>query len=374
VKEKAANLPRKRKPQGKATLEHLRRRALAASLIPPTTLSRAVTSLGFVQADPIRAPARAQDLILRHRVADYRAGDLERGFRQLQLEEDFLYAYGFMPSEVARLLHPRLDPQGGSHHPKGLAAEVLEYVRERGTAHPQDLMARFGKERAVNGWGGFSKATTHALQSLHFYGLLRVAHRRDGIRIYEPAAIREEGLSARERQRRLLLLVMRILAPLPRKSLGPTLALLARGVPELRGTPAAVEALLRSGAVESAEIEGESYLWPADLAAPEPGSSSRKVRFLAPFDPIVWDRRRFEHLWGWEYRFEAYTPVTKRRLGYYAMPLLFGDKIIGWVNLATSQGRLQVGTGFIGSAPKGSDFRRAFEAEVARMERFLAGS
>jgi hypothetical protein len=55
--------------------------AVARTLFRPTTLSRAIDKLGFVQADPIRAPARAQDLILRHRVAGYRAGDLERRYR-----------------------------------------------------------------------------------------------------------------------------------------------------------------------------------------------------------------------------------------------------------------------------------------------------
>jgi hypothetical protein len=48
----------------------------------------------------------------------------------------------------------------------------------------------------------------------------------------------------------------------------------------------------------------------------------------------VWDRRRFEHLWGWAYRFEAYTPAPKRVRGYYALPLLWRDRVIGWGNLA----------------------------------------
>jgi len=64
------------------TLDHLRHLAVANSLFPPTTLKRAVHKLGFVQADPIRAPA-AQDLVLRHRVKGYRAGDLERRYETL---------------------------------------------------------------------------------------------------------------------------------------------------------------------------------------------------------------------------------------------------------------------------------------------------
>ena len=50
-----------------------------------------------------------------------------------------------------------------------------------------------------------------------------------------------------------------------------------------------------------------------------------EVRLLAPFDPVVWDRRRFEVFWGWAYRFEAYTPAPKRVRGYYALPLMWGD-------------------------------------------------
>ena len=79
------------------TLDTLRSHAVARSLFKPTTLGRAIDKLGFVQADPIRAPARAQDLTLRHRVKDYRAGDLERRYARLDVEEDFFVNYGFLP-------------------------------------------------------------------------------------------------------------------------------------------------------------------------------------------------------------------------------------------------------------------------------------
>ena len=71
------------------TLADLCRYAVARSLFKPTTLPKAIAKLGFVQADPIRAPARAQDLTLRHRVQNYRAGDLERRYARLGVEEDF---------------------------------------------------------------------------------------------------------------------------------------------------------------------------------------------------------------------------------------------------------------------------------------------
>src|SRR6516165_1809059 len=91
------------------TLDDLRRFAVARSLFKLTTLRRALDQMGFVQADPIRAPARAQDLILRHRVRNYRAGDLERDYEKLDVREDFFVNYGFVTKEIQALMHPRSD-------------------------------------------------------------------------------------------------------------------------------------------------------------------------------------------------------------------------------------------------------------------------
>src|ERR1700727_3776367 len=99
------------------TLELMRRLTVAQSLFAPPTLKRALDRMEFVQADPIRAPARAQDLILRHRVKNYRAGDLERLYTKLGVEEDFFINYGFVTPELQVLMHPRSEcyvPAGGN--------------------------------------------------------------------------------------------------------------------------------------------------------------------------------------------------------------------------------------------------------------------
>jgi uncharacterized protein YcaQ len=356
---------------GTLTLAALRRQTVLASLLPPTSLARALERAGFVQADPIRTPARAQDLILRHRVAGYRAGDLERRFARLGLEEDYLYAYGFMPRTTYRLLHPRSDPatSGRWRVPDELADRVLAFVREQGPTHPADLAARFGRERAVNGWGGFSTATTRALQSLHYHGLLRVAGRRDGIRLYEPAVPDREHVPLEDRRRRIALLVLGILGPLAEAGLASTFGLLARGVPGLSGWRQTLAPLMASGEVASGEVDGVRYFWPATV--PRRAGMARAVRLLAPFDPIVWERRRFEHLWGWEYRFEAYTRSAQRRFGYYAMPMLWGYDVIGWANVSLAGERLDAELGFVSSRPRDPQFRRALDAELAAIEAFL---
>jgi uncharacterized protein len=91
------------------TIEDLRRFTVARNFFKPTTLKRALHRMGFVQADPIRAPARAQDLILRHRVKNYRAGDIERRYASLEIEEDFFVNYGYVTRSLQALMHPRPD-------------------------------------------------------------------------------------------------------------------------------------------------------------------------------------------------------------------------------------------------------------------------
>ena len=79
-------------------------------------------------------------------------------------------------------------------------------------------------------------------------------------------------------------------------------------------------------------------------------ATQEPARLLAPFDPIVWDRRRFSLFWGWDYRFEAYTPAPKRKLGYYALPLLWRDEVIGWGNAVVAEAALQVSIGWLASS------------------------
>jgi hypothetical protein len=346
------------------TLKNLRRQAIAASLFRPGTLRQAVERLGFVQADPIRAPARAQDLILRHRVKGYRLGDLERHYYRLGLEEDRFYAHGFMPQSTWRLLPPRV-----KRRLTALEKRVLEIAATHKRIHPSDLEIYFGRKRAINGWGGLSKATTRALHFLHHYGFLRVAGREAGIRVYERVPDTREPLESSERFRQIILIVASILGPLSDRSLRATLGFLTVRGPALKSLRAAIPTLIESAELAHATVDGTRYLWRADQVVLN--RPNETVRFLSPFDPLVWDRRRFEEFWGWQYRFEAYVPAPKRKLGYYAMPLLWRDDVIGWVNASNQGGKLKVEPGFKKPKPSKGAFRAEFDAEVTRLETFL---
>ena len=139
-------------------LDQLRRYAVARSLFAPTTLSKALQRLGFVQADPLRAPARAQDLTLRHRVAGYRVGDLESRYPRLPIEEDFFVNYGFVRRDLHHLMHPRTARIVWSAARMKQAHEVLAFVRE---ADGQRIVCVFNfSDRAVTWALPFDMAKT----------------------------------------------------------------------------------------------------------------------------------------------------------------------------------------------------------------------
>lgn len=290
----------------------------------------------------------------------YRAGDLERRYADLDIEEDVLYAYGFLPRHNWQLLHPR-----DTKNLLRLEKKVLEVVREYGEMHPRELQEHCGSERVVNAWGGYSKATTQALEDLHHRGLLRVARRENGIRIYKAVLNNGETISAEERGRKLVMLVANLFAPTPERHLQS----LRFSKPASCKTGTVLNELVKAGDIQRETIDGIAYVYPTVREAV--AEAPRMVRFLAPFDPLVWDRARFTLFWGWNYRFEAYTPVAKRIRGYYAMPLLWDDDIIGWANVSAAKSKLDVDVGFTGKRPRDAAFKSALEEEIERIRSFL---
>ena len=361
------------------TLDHLRRYAIARSLFKLTTLRRAIGKLGFVQADPIRAPARAQDLTLRHRVAGYRAGDLERRYPKLPLEEDFFVNYGYLPREHQQLMHPRTARTAWTEARAAQAAALLAFIRARGVVHPREVDAHFAHGKVANWFGGSSNASTQLLDVLHYRGMLRVARREGGTRMYaaretEPgvgAAALDEG-TASSRMDALVDLVVNKYAPLPASTLGQLVGHLRGGAPQWTAQRRAALARAKQR-LGHARVDGIDWYWPvADRPASRRWQPDDSVRLLTPFDPIVWDRRRFELFWDWAYRFEAYTPAPKRKLGYYALPLLWRERVIGWGNVAATAAGLRCSFGYAsGRAPRDAAFRAGLDAELTRMRAFL---
>ncbi|HEX9391389.1 MAG TPA: crosslink repair DNA glycosylase YcaQ family protein [Usitatibacteraceae bacterium] len=359
------------------TPDDLRRFAVGRSLHASQDLFTAINRLGYVQADPIRAPARAQDLILRHRVIGYRIDDLEKQYSQLPVREEMLHNYGFVPQDHLNLLYPRRPSprwQEFMAGHRGLRGKVLRYLADHAEAHPRDVERALGSGARINGWGSSSSATTLMLEGLHREGKTMVLRRDAGIRIYATASAldRDLRLAPGARADGLVRLLINLYAPLPLRSLAQLISMVGHRKPDV-DYPARIDRMVKRGEVMRETIDGLVYLWPANESAP--AFVDDRVYLLAPFDPVVWDRRRFEHLWGWAYRFEAYTPPAKRKLGYYALPMLWRAQVIGWANVSIDNERLRVETGFAHKLPSGREARAVFKhelaAEIQRLGSFL---
>jgi uncharacterized protein YcaQ len=361
------------------TLDDLRHYTVARNFPKPTSLNRALQQMSFVQADPIRAPAPAQDLILRHRVKNYRAGDIERRYTTLDVEEDVFVNYGFVSRDLQALMHPRLASRTNDTGTLWGAGKIktakllLDFISERGPVHPRKVNTHFAHGRVTNHWGGSSNATTRLLEAMHYGGLLRIVRREKGIRIYalrKHQAVPADTVQVRARIDALIDLTVRIYAPLPGPSLSYYLRRLRYAVPQWRHElPGALQRAKQR--LSRARVGNVDWYWSADEDALG-HTAQDKVRFLAPFDPLVHDRARLELLWNWVYRFEAYTPPSKRKFGYYAMPLLWRNQVVGWTNLLVKDGALKQELGYIDShSRRDRVFKAELESELERMRSFL---
>jgi uncharacterized protein len=221
----------------------------------------------------------------------------------------------------------------------------------------------------VNGWGGTSSATTLMLEGLHRVGYAIVTRRDAGIRVYAAAsATKVERPSPGLRADGLIQMLVNLYAPVPLRSLNSLVSLIGRYHPKV-DYKQRLQAMLKRGVLTMHAVDGLQYVWPGAEAIET--EVDDRVRLLAPFDPVVWDRRRFEHFWGWAYRFEAYTPPAKRVRGYYALPLLWRENVIGWANVSRANGNLEVDVGFVEKRPRDASFSRALDEEIARFKLFL---
>jgi hypothetical protein len=207
---------------------------------------------------------------------------------------------------------------------------------------------------------------------MHYRGLLRVARREGGIRLYAAREPHDGASDPAAALDALVDVIVRKYAPLPLRSLAELVNALRHGAPQwYDGRRAALDRAVAR--LPHANVDGVEWFWPGGHdPASRRHAPDDAVRLLAPFDPLVRDRRRFEHFWGWAYRFEAYTPAPQRVRGYYALPLLWGARVIGWANVSARAGGLGADLGFAaGRAPRSASFKRDLDAELERLRAFL---
>jgi hypothetical protein len=305
--------------------------------------------LGSVQFDPIDVIGRNHDLVLLSRVAGYRRATTERLlYEERSLYETYNKGLSLVPTaELPWYRHTwdqaHVEHRGGAfdeHAP--LVEELLERIRSAGPLSATDV-----EPRATIDWYWRPTNQVRAiLEALAEAGILGIARRDGNRRVYDlaerlfPAELLAERPPSDEQERHRLLSRYRAHGLLGTGGQAELWLGTTRRAPE-RGVRRAE--LIESGALVEVAVEGlrgPRYL-PGDalstLDAAEAevrdgvslGRAEPGVAFLAPLDPFVWDRALLRDLFGFDYVWEVYVPQARRRWGYYVLPILFGDRLVG---------------------------------------------
>ena len=176
-------------------------------------------------------------------------------------------------------MHPRNGAALSPTASNARAKAVLAFIRERGTVHPREVDAEFAHGVVVNYWGGSSSATTRLLEAMHYKGLLRVARREAGIRIYalqrhgpppQSAALRRARLDA------LVDVLVRKYSPIPSVSLSFLLRRLSYAVPQWRGEIGGALERARHR-LSRARVDGETWYWPSEVTGAVRSNAGRRA-------------------------------------------------------------------------------------------------
>ena len=309
--------------------------------------------MGALQIDSISVVAKSPYFVLWSRLGEYDPRWLDELLAEGKLFEHWAHAACFLPIEHYPYYRQRMlegSLAGDAHRARWLSsqAEVVERVMQRVRAAGPVRSAEFERPGGERGGGWWQwKDEKVALELLFHRGDLMVARRQGFQRLYDlrervlPRDVLEAPVPAEhERLRRLALKAVRARG-----------ALTEAGVVEhwrLRGgtrrIAPTVAALLRDGLVERVAVAdgGPPVLVPAD--APLELARPAAAVLLSPFDNLLWDRRFARRVLGFEHLIEVYKPAHERRFGYYVLPLLWRDRIVGRADLKAerAEGRLVV--------------------------------
>ncbi len=319
------------------------RRFLLAYHFAPRTIADVFAHLGSVQVDPLNPLGRNHDLVLQARVPDYRRGDWEGVAYGERLVYDAwdkqaclvpvtdwphrrVYHAHYRPRWDERVLTPHADA----------GAETLAEVRARGPLSSLE----FESKRRVEAWAGSwygPKLVKQVLRALWDTGQLVTHHREGGRHVYDlpenvlPAELVNAPDISRDTSLKHLILRRHQNVGLLRTNADG--ALWSLPVPSA-DRKKLLQDLVAEGALVPAQIEGSAqrYHLLTGSQAFLDQTVPAEVRFLAPLDNLVWDRKMLAELFGFAYIWEVYKPEPLRKWGYYVLPVVCGDRFVARVD------------------------------------------
>ncbi|MFC3227491.1 winged helix-turn-helix domain-containing protein [Marinibaculum pumilum] len=307
----------------------------------PQAVRAAVAHLGYVQIDTINVVERSHHHILWSRIPDYRRADLQAAQSgEKSVFEYWTHALSYVPTADFRFFLPAMRQFGreskswfGTVRPADMR-KVMRLVRDQGPISIRDIDDDTLVEK-THAWGS-RKPSKKALQLAFFTGALTIAARDGMLKSYD-LTDRHFGWTAKPRaatEGQLLdYLLDRALRSQGVVSLDSICHLDAGRKPAIRQR---IESRVRRGKLRPVALEGadktEHWATPEALdgaAAPLPDL----LHILSPFDPLIIQRKRLSLFFGYDHLFEAYVPKAKRRLGYFALPVLDGERIVAALDL-----------------------------------------
>jgi uncharacterized protein len=314
---------------------------------------------GSIQFDPLAVAGRNHDLVLHARVAEYDPAWCDLLYERREIFEAFNKGL----SLVSTAEYPWFRGTLSRYAPRLLAdnADVAERVLERIRAEGPMSSLDFESERGdtIDWFGVRTNVVRAVLEAYNVTGVLGLA-RRDGNRRYYdvierllPAEVLAREIPTTEQMRHKLLSRYRTHGLLGVGGGGDIFGGIGPAKPDPRlpgypGRTALREELIATGELVPVEVEsvrGKRFVIKADVDLlehpPEPAPS---VAFLPPFDPVVWDRGLLGSLFAFEYVWELFIPPAKRRWGWYVLPMLFGDRLVGRIEprIDRADGHVQV--------------------------------
>lgn len=298
-----------------------------------------IRRIGALQIDTIHIVARAPYFTLFSRLGVYNPAWLDEHLREGRLFEYWAHAACFLPIEDYPIYRHRMNGEAQRYYSPEWAAQyrqtieaVMARIREDGAVRSADFERSDGRKGTWWDW----KEEKRALEYLHTIGELMIAQRVNFQRVYDlrervlPDFADKAPLSTEAAHDELSIRAVRCLGAAPARWVADYFRLPKQGM------PARLERLAAEGRLLKAAVDGWDapiYFYPDHLSLLEAAAggalTASHTTLLTPFDPLVWDRQRARELFGFEFTIECYLPAAKRRYGYFPLPILRHDRLVG---------------------------------------------
>jgi len=319
------------------------------------TFDRTLARTGVLQVDSVNVLQRAHYMPLYSRMGPYDVGLLRRAAerRPRRVVEYWAHVQALMPVDLWPLMQHRMEKYRAERGKWGFTADadleprVLAAVRDRGPVTARDLEEEFSTgPRTKDNWGWNWSESRKVLDYLYLVGDIAIAGRNNQFevvydvpeRVLPASVLSAPTPTPQDAVTELVRRAARSHGVASGSCLADYYRLRLQPAPGQPSAKAAIDELVESGELTPVTVQG----WKRQAYLHRDARLPRRVvarTLLSPFDPLVWERARAEAIFDFFYRIEIYVPPEKRLHGYYVLPFLLGDRLVGRVDLKADRAK-----------------------------------